>query len=290
MQKGGATRVGALAGLGASFAAVALLALIYVPGTARADYDPPDLHLENLTWPEVERAMAAGFTRVIVPTGGTEQNGLHAVLGKHNFVVRHTSKRIAAALGNALVAPVIAYVPEGEPGSAPTGHMRYPGTLTVPEPVFEALLTAAIESYATHGFKVIYLIGDSGGNQAAQARVAERFDKAGGPVKVHNISDYYAANGQQEWLIDQGLTPEQIGTHAGIRDTSELLAVDPAGVRRERAVSPLTEALGTGSTGDPSAASAEIGQKMLDLKIAAAVRQIRRLEESRGPEPRSQPD
>jgi len=41
--------------------------------------------LEHLTWPEVSDALRAGKTTVIIPTGGTEQNGRQMVLGKHKF-------------------------------------------------------------------------------------------------------------------------------------------------------------------------------------------------------------
>src|SRR6201982_2462086 len=88
--------------------------------------------LEELTWTELRDQIRSGKTTIIVPIGGTEQNGPHMALGKHNLRARHLSEKIARALGNALVAPVIAYVPEGtiEP---PTAHMRFPGTITVPE-------------------------------------------------------------------------------------------------------------------------------------------------------------
>jgi len=88
---------------------------------------PDAVFIEELTWTEVRDAIKAGKTTVILPTGGTEQNGPHMVLGKHNFIIKHTSEQIARKLGNALVAPVVAYVPEGDL-DPPSGHMRYPGT------------------------------------------------------------------------------------------------------------------------------------------------------------------
>jgi hypothetical protein len=78
-------------------------------GVARA---APSVFLDDLTWTEARALIAAGHTIAIVPTGGTEQNGPHMVLGKHNYIVRHTAERIARRLGNALVAPVISYVPK----------------------------------------------------------------------------------------------------------------------------------------------------------------------------------
>jgi creatinine amidohydrolase len=74
------------------------------------------------------------------------------------------SRRIAEGLGNALVAPVIAYVPEG--GYAPpTSHMRFPGTITVPDDVFERTLESAAHSFKIHGFVNIVFLGDHGGYQ-----------------------------------------------------------------------------------------------------------------------------
>ena len=92
---------------------------------------PDTVFLEELTWTEVRDKLAAGVTTVIIPTGGTEQNGPHMVLGKHNYLVRHKAGETARRLGDALVAPVMAYVPEGNV-DPPSGHMRFPGTITTP--------------------------------------------------------------------------------------------------------------------------------------------------------------
>src|SRR5947208_12746054 len=97
--------------------------------------------IEDVTWTELATALNAGKTTIIVPIGGTEQNGPHMVLGKHNVRVKILAERIARALGNALVAPVIAYVPEGST-DPPSGHMRFAGTISVPERAFESVLEA----------------------------------------------------------------------------------------------------------------------------------------------------
>ena len=91
--------------------------------------------LEELTWTELRDLVQSGKTTIIVPIGGTEQNGPHMALGKHNRRVQLLSEKIARGLGNALVAPVIAYVPEGGT-NPPTEHMRFPGTITVPAEAF----------------------------------------------------------------------------------------------------------------------------------------------------------
>lgn len=92
----------------------AVVLFVAVCGAGAAFGQAPDtVFLEELTWTEVRDAVAAGTTTVIIPTGGTEQNGPHMVLGKHNYLVRHKAGETARRLGDALVAPVMAYVPEG---------------------------------------------------------------------------------------------------------------------------------------------------------------------------------
>ena len=97
-----------------------LLILNFAP-FAYAD-ERPSVSLEDLTWTELRDEIAAGKTTIIVPIGGTEQSGPAMALGKHNRRVKLLSERIAVALGNALVAPVIAYVPEGSISSAVRPH------------------------------------------------------------------------------------------------------------------------------------------------------------------------
>ena len=141
-------------------------------GTASAQ-TPDTVFLERLTWVEVRDAMAAGKTTIIIPTGGTEQNGPHMAIGKHNVRVAANAERIARLLGNALVAPVVAYTPEGSIDPA-EGHMRFPGTITIPDPVFRQVLEYAARSLKQHGFRDIVFIGDSGPNQDGQNAAQRR--------------------------------------------------------------------------------------------------------------------
>ncbi len=236
----------------------------------------PNVYLENLTWNQVQDYIESqGYTTALIPTGGTEQNGKHMVLGKHNKIVEYTAGRIAEALGNALVAPVMTYVPEG--GIAPAeGHMRFSGTLSTPEPVFESVLEYAARSLKVHGFKTLCFIGDSGGNQASQKRVAEKLNAEWQDegVTVLHVSDYYAKNGQRAWLFNQGYGGD-IGTHAGIMDTSELMAVDSEGVISEQQTDNTDDDfLSVGSDGNTRSASSILGHALIEMKIRAAVYQI----------------
>jgi creatinine amidohydrolase/Fe(II)-dependent formamide hydrolase-like protein len=254
-------------------AAVLLAALWLVTGQA---YAAGGVLLADLTTDEVATALASGTTTVIVPTGGIEQNGPHLSLNKHNLVVAETARRIATTLGHTLVAPVVPFVPEGRI-TPPTGHMRHAGTLSVREATFAALLTDLADSLRQQGFTLIVFIGDSGGNQAIQQAVAQRLNRRwrwrGQAARVLHVSDYYAANGQTYWLQHQGgLNVQEIGTHAGVRETAELLACAPDAVRQDqrRPAQP-----GDTFDGNPTLATREWGEVLLTLKVEAAVRQVR---------------
>ncbi len=238
---------------------------------------PDTVFLEELTWTEVRDAIQAGKTTVIVPTGGTEQNGPHMVLGKHNFILKHTAEQIARRLGDALVAPVVAYVPEGEL-DPPTGHMRFSGTITLPNEYFMKVVEYAARSFRVHGFKDVVLIGDSGGNQDGLKTVSEMLNKewANSDIRVHFVSDYYSGNDVRDWLQSQGETEEDIGRHAGIEDTSQLMALDTNLIRMDKRAK-STEILPSGVLGDPTRASIPYGTKGLELKIEAAVAQTKAL-------------
>ncbi len=244
---------------------------------AFAAHAADSVYTEDLTWVEVRDAIKAGKTTIIFPTGGTEQNGPHMVLGKHNFIVKHTAGQIAQRLGNALVAPVLAYAPEGDIQS-PSGHMLFPGTITLPDDIFIKVTEYAARSFRVNGFKDIVLIGDSGPNQKGLQAVATSLNKewAGSDVRVHYVADYYHKHGFTDWLKRQGESADAIGTHAGIEDTSELMAINPNLIRKDK-LAPGGDFKVTGVTGNPARASAAYGKQGLELKIAAAVAQIQKL-------------
>ena len=191
--------------------------------------------LEEMTWMEVRDAIRAGKTTVIIATGGIEQNGPYLVTGKHNIILRATSEAIARELGNALIAPIVPFVPEGE-FDPPTGHMRYPGTVSVRESTFQALLTDIASSLKTHGFEEVILLGDSGGNQDGMAEVARTLGEswAGSGSRIHFIPEYYDNPRWVEWLEERGVVEVSEGLHDDVRHASIMALVDPAFIRADQ--------------------------------------------------------
>lgn len=252
-------------------------ALVAAPLAAQSTTGDP--YIEQMTWTEIRDAMAARKTKVIVPVGGTEQNGPHMVMGKHNYVITFAAGEIARKLGDALVAPTVAWVPEGS--YEREGFGDKPGVITNPSPSYNNLLEAAARSLESHGFTEILFIGDSGGDQAGMREVAERLNDewAGGPTKVYALTDYYE-KGQEysrAWLqAAYGYDMETIGSHAGITDTSAVMYVFPDGVRKDRRM-PQGGSPDAGVRGDPTLATPEIGRMVVAFKVVGAMQQYEEL-------------
>ena len=188
--------------------------------------------LEEMTWMEVRDALKAGKTTVLVPTGGVEQNGPYLATGKHNYILRATTEAIARKLSDALVAPIVPFVPEGDI-EPPTGHMRYPGTISLTEDTYERLLGDICASLRAHGFRRIVLLGDSGGNQRGMKVVADRLNARwiGGATRAYFIPEYYDYPGVTKWLEGQGIRLANEGIHDDFVVTAQMMVVDPTTVR-----------------------------------------------------------
>ena len=191
--------------------------------------------LGEMTWMDIRDALAAGKTTAIIATGGMEPNGPWLVTGKHNYVLDANCEAIARNLGNALCAPIVKWVPEGdiEPQS---GHMRSPGTISLRQETFEALLTDIAHSLKVHGFQNIIFIGDSGGNRSGMNNVAETLTAQwAGEAKAIHIPEYYRApEGSRNVLRERGLVTDAMpddGLHDGPGITLNMMASDPASVR-----------------------------------------------------------
>jgi creatinine amidohydrolase len=251
-----------------------VLVLLFLPSVVLAQ--SKSILIEDLTWTEVRDAIAAGKTTAIYYAGSTEQNGPGLALGKHIFIAHYTAQRIAEELGNALVYPTIPYAPAGDPIKK-TGHMRFPGTVSLSEDTFGAVAREVALSAIAAGFKNVALMGDHGGGQQTLKKVAEALNAEWSPkgVHVYYISDLYYKEKEQmkEYLTKRNMV---IDEHAGIDDTSEVMFVDKDNkwVRKDK-LAPDNGKMGV--RGDPTQASTGLGKMFVEFKIKNAVNQIRSL-------------
>jgi creatinine amidohydrolase/Fe(II)-dependent formamide hydrolase-like protein len=240
---------------------------------------PPDtVWIEEMTWMDVRDAMKAGKTTMIIATGGIEPNGPWLALGKHQYVLRANCNAIARALGNALCAPLVPFVPEGtiEP---PSGHMATVGTISLRQETFQALLTDIVHSMKVHGFENIVLIGDSGGNTKGMAAVAQKLNTDwGGKPRVVHIPEYYDYNSVEAFLVKLGVTTKEQpgeGLHDDPGITMNMMMTDPESVRWTARVKAGKATINGVSIADKDKAL-EIGRQIVAMRTANTVAAIKK--------------
>jgi creatinine amidohydrolase/Fe(II)-dependent formamide hydrolase-like protein len=270
------------------FLTTAVTASAQRSAAARASAASGDLvEFEMMTWPEVKRAIhEQGKTVALVYNGGTEQRGPQNVNGGHTLMGRATVKAIAIKLGNAIAAPVM-------PFSTNNASAELPGTIGLTSAAFTMLNEEVVEQLIKTGFTTVILMGDHGGGQKEMGELATRLEaKHPDGVHVYFCDEVYAkANADfDKWLADNGYPHS---SHAGIPDTSEMIylggdlgwvrkelvatavgdPVMPAGQRRD----PNAPRINNGISGDARRSTAQLGERIFNLKVEYAVAQIHRL-------------
>jgi creatinine amidohydrolase len=233
--------------------------------------------IEEMTWPEVREAIAAGKRRVIVMLAAMEQHGPHLPIGTDTYLGYATGVRLARRLGDALVAPAITI-------GYSAGHLPMAGTVSIEEPTLEAVVSDACRSLARHGFREIVLLCSHGGNYRALRNVLPRLRKEHAGLRVSAVSDF------DEWLENtrafaarEGLDMARLGVHAAQGETSLMLASRPdlvqmdhacegfmgdASIRwRSKVPPPMDTMSPTGILGDARGSTAALGEKMFADRI-----------------------
>jgi creatinine amidohydrolase/Fe(II)-dependent formamide hydrolase-like protein len=240
--------------------------------------------MERRPWTQIRDALSNGYTTVIIPTGGIEQNGPNVATGKHNYVVQAMAEAIALQLGKTWVAPVLKFVPEGSI-DPPTGHMKYPGTFSVSQATYRLLLVDICRSMKQHGFKDIVLIGDSGGNQAGMDEVARELNEQwqADAARIHYIPEYYRHDKwSYHYLKDLGIHQQpdvksaaRAGVHSDYHYEAILAAVDPTLIRADERIAAGTFVI-NGVSLAPLQQTIPNGRKLIEYRAAFTAAAIRR--------------
>lgn len=245
---------------------------------------PATVFMGEMTDPEVAAFLREHQT-VIVPTGSTEQHGPHGPLLTDALIPTEVARRVAPRVG-ALVAPTINY-------SLSYPHVGFTGVVHIRIPTFMALIEDLCASLTAIGFKrVVFLNGHYDNTYAiayACANAAERM-----PADARAFPFNY-------W---DGMTPDEAGEffgpgtglHANRGETSAVLAIDPALVDMEAANAEMPpfpavtnqapvhtafffsapgsvhRATHSGTWGDAREATAEYGERYLDVVTEATIR------------------
>lgn len=245
------------------------------------------LELERMTWPQVRAALDAGRTTVVFSCGAVEQHGPHLPLFTDAEHGSELSRRVASGLGAALVAPTVRV-------GCSEHHMAFPGTISIEESTFAAVLRDYVRSLARHGFRHICVIPSHGGNFAPLAHALPMLRETSGErTHVSAFTDLQALIGLWMRLAAPLGVADRVGGHADVAESSVMLALHPDLVRTELAeaghVGPLTPELierlftqgmraisPNGILGDARGLSAELGRRCIEELVTVLVDYFRR--------------
>lgn len=189
------------------------------------------LLLEEMTWPEVDAALADGFTSVVVAVGAIEQHGRHLPLLVDAARGDRLALEVARRLGRTLVGPTIRV-------GCSEHHMGFPGTISLAGDTLKAICRDYVVSLARHGFRTVCLVPSHGGNFAPLAAMLEELRAAVAPdcdVRAYtDLLEFVALwkNAVREVAPD---LVHRVGGHADIAESSEMLCIRPDLVREELA-------------------------------------------------------
>jgi creatinine amidohydrolase/Fe(II)-dependent formamide hydrolase-like protein len=158
--------------------------------------------------------------------------------------------------------------------------MRFPGSFSVRDETYHALLEDIASSLKQHGFKNIVMIGDSGGNQRGMSHVAEELNErwAGSGVVVHFVAQFYTPGWEAtERYVEKELgvaETQNDGYHDDIWVTAMMMVSDPASVRYEQRVDADLASI-NGVDISSLQDTIELGKKMVKFRAEYTVKAIR---------------
>lgn len=247
--------------------------------------------LQEMSWPEVKAALAAGKTTAVLACGAVEQHGPHLPTGTDDYLGTAIGERAARLAGNALVAPTL------RPGLS-EHHMWFPGSFTLRPTTFVALLEDYCDSLTRQGFRRIVIFPSHGGNtdtMRAHAPLLARAFRDRCEISVWLRPDLMQRTAAL--LAGRGVSLGRAGAHAGYTETSMMLAHRPDLVRMEVAapgrcdddfylpeniarsqMESFLEGIQTqspnGILGDPVGSTADAGEELFDLTAEALAAEL----------------
>lgn len=242
------------------------------------------VRLAEMTWPDVERAVARGATTVLLPLGATEQHGPHLPLGTD------TVRAVALAEGLANVVPGILVAP-ALPIGCSDEHSGFAGLLGLDHATLAQVIVDCGWRMAGWGVKRLVLLSAHGGNgQAVELACTQLKGRAKGLEVLVLAASATLTDTLSTVAAADGITADAVGLHAGEGETSEMLQLCPELVRMDRAVAGYSGSMLTvipqlrqfgvrevsriGTLGDPRQASASRGATYLAAQIDSFSRDL----------------
>ncbi|MGI8506072.1 MAG: creatininase family protein, partial [Solirubrobacteraceae bacterium] len=204
---------------------------------------------------EVDDELRRGRDTVVMALGATEQHGAHMPLATDALLGDHLAWEIAERLG-AFVAPTLRF-------GCSEHHLAFPGTISIAEDTFHAVVADVARSFAAGGFRRLVLLPTHGGNFAPLARALEKLGPHDG-LEIRALTDIGALLAIAQLGADEhGVPMSDGGLHAGEWETSMLAAIHPQLEHADRR--------SAGFTGDPEQAVAVLFDRGVETLSSSGV-------------------
>lgn len=251
---------------------------------------PATVFLGEMTNPQVEAFLKDRSNKqptVIVPVGSTEQHGPHGPLLTDMLAAQEVARRVAPRVG-ALVAPAVPY-------ALSYPHAGFKGVVHIRIPTFMALIEDLCIAFASVGFRrIVFLNGHYDNTYAIAYACANAMPRLAAGVECFPVNYWDGLTAEES---AEFFGPET-GLHANHGETSALLAINPdlvdmASANAEMPPFPAVTAPGpvhtaffftspgsvhratrSGTWGDARQATAEFGERYLEVMTTATERMI----------------
>ncbi|MGA2532549.1 MAG: creatininase family protein [Candidatus Aminicenantales bacterium] len=244
------------------------------------------LALENLTWPEAEKALK-NFTVVLFAVGArTKEHGPHLPLKTDYVMAEYLKNRVAREV------PVV-WLPTLEYAYYPS-FLEYPGSVSIGAETFRNTVLDICRSLRRHGMRKFYVLNTGISTLPPLRAASEELAKA-------DVTMWYLNLLESDKKLPPGLLKQEGGTHADEAETSMMLYIAPELVDMSKALKdydarpdrkgltrdPKGEGVysPSGIWGDPTLATRDKGRVIVEATVEEIVRQVRELMalKTRGP-------
>ncbi len=230
--------------------------------------------LETLSWDEAEKILTPNTMVVIALGAESKEHGRHLQLNNDFLMAEYLKKRVLdAAPQNVVVAPTINY-------SFYPAFLEYPGSTSLSVDTARAMITDIVHSLAHYGPRRFYILNTGISTLQPLAQAASDLAKDG--IVLH-FTDLTKDDPVEKKVRQSG------GTHADEIETSMMLYIAPESVRMKKAARDLNpnqpggltrdpQGKGTysptGAWGDPTLATREKGQAVVESLVATILKDI----------------
>jgi creatinine amidohydrolase len=236
--------------------------------------------VERLSWDEAKPLLTADTIVVLAVGAQSKEHGRHLPLNNDWLMAEYLKTRVVRA------ATVVAY---------PTVNYHFypafrpfPGSTTMEQTTARDMVADIIRSIATHGPRRFYVL-NTGVSTIAPLKATQAL------LRLEGIEMQFTDILSVASAVEKKLSTQQEGTHADETETSVMLYIAPEVVRMPKAVKDYRRLrdqwphvnggpeAATGVYGDPTLATREKGEAIVEAMVAGMLREIETLRSAKLP-------